>query len=540
MRTISLLYVDDEPSFLNIFKLYLERSGKIRVATAGSAKEGIRALEDSHCDIIVSDYQMPVMDGLQFLKYVRERYDDLPFIIFTGRGREEVVIEALNSGADFYLQKGGDPKSQFLELEHKILQAFRRKTAEEALARGEVKYRTLVEDAVAGIATTDVVGRLSYVNQALCSMLGKSREEILGAHFSELLHPDDASRIRDMFSAAGTETSQNELKIEFRALHKDGYVVYMFSHPRVLRYRGEIIGFSAVILDISERKHAEEEIRGSYEQLAAAEEVLKRQYMELQEQKDLLQKSESFFSNIFSSIQDGICILDRDMTILRVNMIMEQWYSHAAPLVGKKCYEVYQGCSSPCSNCPARITLESGKPAKEVVPMMKDGVLTGWIELYSYPLIEQESGEMEGIVSYVRNITEQKMFEDALRDSEMMFRTVVNAAKDSIFIKDSRMRYSFVNLATVRLFSKPLEEILGKTDEELFGPQLAGPIIEIDRRVLAGERVEEENIKPPLDPTRTFHMIKTPIRNGEGVIVALAGIARDVTARMAAGNKGQS
>ena len=58
-------------------------------------------------DAIISDYQIPDMDGIEFLKKVRSSGNSIPFIIFTGKGREEVVIEALNAGADFYLQKGG-------------------------------------------------------------------------------------------------------------------------------------------------------------------------------------------------------------------------------------------------------------------------------------------------------------------------------------------------------------------------------------------------------------------------------------------------
>ena len=62
-------------------------------------------------DAVILDYQMPETNGIDFLKLIRSRDDPIPFILFTGRGREEVVIEALNSGADFYLQKGGDPSS---------------------------------------------------------------------------------------------------------------------------------------------------------------------------------------------------------------------------------------------------------------------------------------------------------------------------------------------------------------------------------------------------------------------------------------------
>ena len=104
---ISLLYVDDDPALLEIGKAFLEQSGDIRVTTAPDAKDAIRLIGDQHFDVIVSDYQMPDMDGIAFLKHLRQSGNTIPFIIFTGKGREEVVIEALNCGADFYLQKGG-------------------------------------------------------------------------------------------------------------------------------------------------------------------------------------------------------------------------------------------------------------------------------------------------------------------------------------------------------------------------------------------------------------------------------------------------
>ena len=130
---ISVLYVDDDPALLEIGSLYLERAGDLRIDTALSAKEGLEKIADGVYDIVISDYQMPGMDGIAFLKVLRASRPDLPFIIFTGRGREEVVIEALNSGADHYIQKGGDVKSQFAELVHTIRSAVERKRAQDSV-----------------------------------------------------------------------------------------------------------------------------------------------------------------------------------------------------------------------------------------------------------------------------------------------------------------------------------------------------------------------------------------------------------------------
>jgi diguanylate cyclase (GGDEF)-like protein/PAS domain S-box-containing protein len=131
---------------------------------------------------------------------------------------------------------------------------------------------------------------------------------------------------------------------------------------------------------------------------------------------EALQDGERFLVNIFSSIQDGISILDRDMTILRVNPMMGRWYQHAMPLVGKKCYEAYHGRSAACEVCPSRRTLETGESSYEVVPKRgPQGAIVGWLELYSFPFFDTETRQMKGVIEYVRDITERAKAEEALR-----------------------------------------------------------------------------------------------------------------------------
>jgi DNA-binding response OmpR family regulator len=115
-----VLYVDKNPVLLESGKRFLERENDIHVDIALSAEEAQERMRTVPFDAIIADYDLPETDGIRLLRIVREKSPRLPFIIFTGTSREEIVIEALNNGADYYIKKGNDPDSKFGELLHSI------------------------------------------------------------------------------------------------------------------------------------------------------------------------------------------------------------------------------------------------------------------------------------------------------------------------------------------------------------------------------------------------------------------------------------
>ena len=141
----------------------------------------------------------------------------------------------------------------------------------------------------------------------------------------------------------------------------------------------------------------------------------------------------------------------------------------------------------------------------------------------SYEQLEQRIKRLEGETKRL------KQTEEALKRSEEQFRAIFESADDFVFLKDRELRYVKVNPAMAQLFGKPSEDLIGRTDAELFGAEAGTHIEEIDTKVLNGECIEEEDTNPVNAIRRTFHVKKTPVRGLEGQVVGLCGIARDVT-----------
>ncbi len=254
---ISLLYVDDEPELLDLCKIFLEKEGEFSVVTVTSAKEGLQILSEGMIDAVVSDYQMPFTDGIEFLKQVRMKFDDIPFILFTGKGREEVAVQAINNGADFYLQKGGDPRAQFSELSHKVRQAFRRKKAEEELRM----MKATVSNAAEGILWINENGGIVFFNDTICSMLGYLREEFTSLSIRNI----NAEFMENHWGNLWAGMKEKKyVTIRDSMRKKDGSVIPVEILFNYIEF-GSLAYIFAFVRDITDRKRAEDELKSAFE-----------------------------------------------------------------------------------------------------------------------------------------------------------------------------------------------------------------------------------------------------------------------------------
>jgi PAS domain S-box-containing protein len=190
---MKILHLDDEPDFLDLTAQFLEREDeRFDVRTATNGTDGLAILRAEDIDCIVSDYDMPVMDGLEFLAAVRQEYPDLPFILFTGKGSEEIASEAITAGVTEYIQKeyGTD---QYAILANRITNLVERYRAVRTIDRSYRAMKTASE----GISLIDPDGTFSYVNPAFADLFGYEQDEMTGEHWTILYHDNEADRLEN-------------------------------------------------------------------------------------------------------------------------------------------------------------------------------------------------------------------------------------------------------------------------------------------------------------------------------------------------------
>ncbi|MBS3816843.1 MAG: PAS domain-containing protein [Candidatus Thermoplasmatota archaeon] len=258
---MKILLVDDERGLLEQAKTFLKKTEwEFDVDTATSAGKALEMLEDEDYEAIISDYQMPEMDGLDFLETLRrDRKSEIPFIIFTGKGREEVAMEALNLGADRYLQKGGDPKSQYDVLAQAIYQEvghFRAKERIRSLTRDLQETFDTMSDPM---FILDDEHKILKINKAAEEFFGEEQGDILGEHCHKIAHGRD-----EPLENCPLEKCLESKKIEEISFYHEGLDRYFIARTNpILDEKGDIKKMIHQEIDVTEIKRKKEELKES-------------------------------------------------------------------------------------------------------------------------------------------------------------------------------------------------------------------------------------------------------------------------------------
>jgi PAS domain S-box-containing protein len=495
-----LLYVDDERDLLELGRIFLEENSEFTVRTLASAKEALDFLAVQTVDAIISDYQMPEMDGLEFLKVLRARGDTTHFIIFTGRGREEVVIEALNAGADFYLQKGGEPSSQFVELVHKIKKAVEGRRSEEALRESEEKYRRIVETANEGILQLDDHSRITYTNQRMAEMLGYTLEEIIGEDIGSFM---PKSELADHALRAKRQQERVRDHFEQKFVIKSGVTIWTSaSITPVIGTDGNFKGSFAMYTDITQRKQAE----------------------------DARRKSDELFKSLVSNSSDLTILTDEVGIVTYVSPQCERVIGYPCDkFVGQMFPDIiHPDDAARCLHAWEQV-VQQGVDLREFEYRIVDS--QGGVRWISHSALQTRvEGSVLCMQNTIRDITDRKRTEEALWESEARYRLLVENQQDLIVKTDEEGRLLYVNPAYCELFDTNKEDLLGGSYTPLIHPDDL-PMVEGAVASLFDPPHEcyyEERAKTRYG----WHYLgwtARAIKDNQGRISTLIGIGRDIT-----------
>lgn len=273
LNDVSVVHVDDDSGVVELAATYLERQDdRITVTTATTVSDALDQITAT-TDCVVSDYDMPKMDGIELLSTVREKYPELPFILFTGKGSEEVASEAISAGVTDYLQKGSNVE-QYTLLANRILNAVSQREAKQQVNTERQRFRSLFDELTQPAVEVeynegDPVVRT--VNIAFENVFGYSATEIVGQSLDAAIVPEHnretASRINQRFQSSKQLNSQEVTRQTDTGLRE----FLIQTAPFDDRSGGFVI-----YTDITERKQREEKLSALHdvaEELARSETV---------------------------------------------------------------------------------------------------------------------------------------------------------------------------------------------------------------------------------------------------------------------------
>jgi PAS domain S-box-containing protein len=257
--SVRVLHVDDDSSFCELVGEFLEREG-LTVATETDPRRVVERLERERIDCVVSDYDMPHLDGLSLLESVRERYPDLPYILFTGRGNEEVASDAISAGVSDYLQKDGSPE-QYELLANRVRNYVRQYRIEREVESVRRRYE------LAGTVASDVIFEHDPADDE--TVYADGFEDVFGYDpdaaggtdwWLDRVHPEDRDRVADR-SADAVDAGESTVSLSYRFRSAGGEYRHV-SEDRHVEYDedGDLERIVGAFRDVTDQRRSEQRL----------------------------------------------------------------------------------------------------------------------------------------------------------------------------------------------------------------------------------------------------------------------------------------
>ncbi len=397
---IRVLHVDDDSGLLLVMKECLELAGPFQVDAALSVDEALEKMGKNPYDIVVSDYRMPGKDGLKFLKELREEGNTIPFIILTGKGMEEVAAQALNLGADNYINKSINPELMFSEIAHDIIKAVERKRTYLAACLRQERLKAILDSSPNAIMIIDLQCNIIECNRETLRLTRfSSKKEIIGKNLLSFVEERDRQRIS---KSVKTALEEGMIKnVEFSLLTQIGKgLAVELSASAIQDSEKNPASIVVTLSDITERRLAENKL-GQYS---------KR-----------LEENQRFLENIFAAFPDAVSVCDLNGNIIKCNQVTLDLhgYSSKKELIGVNLYALLlQGdCERARKELEKVRALGSGQNLEFTMVRRGGDEFPGEL---SFGAIMDSSHNSLGLVVVTKDITDRKRLQDQLILSEKL------------------------------------------------------------------------------------------------------------------------
>ena len=463
-----------------------------------------------------------------------------------------------------------------------------KKVKRETLNGNEKRFRELVEILPEPVFEVNLSGQITYGNTSALELTGYTAEDIQsGTNVYRFFVPDQRAlveaNIKKMFQ--GENIGPNE----YRMLRKDGTAFWALVHSRPIIIKSRPVGFTGVLVDISDRKRTEEELRlksaqltklvhESTDTLIKTTEKLGAEVTERRKVEKRLAKSETLYQTLVEAAKDVIWTTDLNFSytfispavIRLLGYTVEEMMSmdplgSMLPEYREQMMTIFQQEVSTERRSPRDVGYSR---TDEVEQYCKNGSRI-WVEVTT-TFLRNEDGRPVGVLGISRDISDRKkaqeelkqarneleqkvqertadlrsaneklkqeiaereLSEKALGESETRFRTLFETAQDCIFIKDRELRYTHINPAMLQKLGTVQSQVLGKTDEDLFGQAYFKQSRKLESRVLQGESVETEQNVTFGTQEFILSIVRSPMRDSSRQVSGVYGMARDLTDR---------
>ncbi|WP_153952657.1 PAS domain S-box protein [Halosegnis longus] len=503
--SVRVLHIDDEPDFASLTSNFLEREcDYFDVVTETRATDGLERIRNGDLDCIVSDHDMPSMTGIELLELVRDEYPDLPFILFTGKGSEEVASDAISAGVTDYLQKESGT-DQYAILANRIENAVERQQSQEAVKEQKRRLETIINN-VPGLiyrCQNEPGWPMSEVAGECEKLVGYSPDTIESGAVSwgeDVIHPNDRAKVWD--DVQGAIEDGEPFELTYRIKTEDGQIKWVWERGRnVTDSDGEIIALEGFITDITESKRRERR-----------------------------------FEAIFNNTYQLTGLLQPDGTVIEAN---EAALSFAGverdEVVGMPLWEAEWFQSGQQARDVVREAVETARDGElfrdEIKIQGTDG--EAFIDFSVRP-ITNDDGDVTLLIPEGRNISELKQREQSLREQEHQFEAVFNDPNLLVGLLDTDGTVKDVNEKALEYVDVSREDIVGDPFWETpwWTEDYRAAIKQWVAEAADGEYVEYEADHPTEDGGKaTVEGNFRPVMDDDGAVSRIIVSAKDVTQR---------